>query len=98
MEKCYIAGKISDLPLREYIHNFTEAKKEVEDLGFIPISPTDLPHSHDKTWLSYMREDLKALLSCDAIYMLSNWESSTGAKIEFNLAYELGIKVIYQKK
>lgn len=40
MKRCYIAGKIGDLPLAEFMANFEEAKKEVEAMGMIPVSPT----------------------------------------------------------
>lgn len=94
--KCYIAGKISNLPEDVYKKNFTDAKGEVEKLGFEPISPVDLPHDHDRTWLSYMREDLTELLKCEAVYALSNWSDSPGATIEVKTAESLGLKVIYQ--
>jgi len=43
-----------------------------------------------------MKEDLKALLDCDGIYMLRGWEQSKGAKIEYELAMNLGIKRYYE--
>mgnify|MGYP003555439623 CR=1 FL=1 len=58
----------------------------------------NLPHSHDKTWASYMREDLKAMLECDSIFMLPGWENSQGAKIEHRLATQLCFIVIYRYK
>jgi hypothetical protein len=44
-----------------------------------------------------MLEDIKALFECQAIYMLNNWGSSTGARIERSIAIEMGIEIIYQK-
>lgn len=96
MKKCYIAGKIGGLQPEVYETNFREAEVEVNKLGYTAVSPLTLTHNHDKSWLSHMREDIAALVYCDAIYMLSNWEDSPGAKIEFNLAYELGLKIHYQ--
>lgn len=95
-EKCYIAGKIGDLPENEYKLNFINAKNEVAALGMIPVSPVDLPHQHDKTWASYMREDVSALLNCTCLYALKNWKYSPGARIEVGLAVQLGMKIIYQ--
>jgi len=96
-DKCYIAGKVGELPIEEYTANFEKAKQEVIDLGYEPVSPVDLLHNHDKTWESYMREDLPEMLKCQAIYVLKNYQSSNGSKIEFRLAVDLNYKIILQK-
>lgn len=97
MKKCYIAGKIGDLPETIYKLNFENAKKEVEALGFIPISPVDLPHNHGKTYTEYMQEDLISMFDCEVVYCLRNWRHSLGATCEINLATFLGKKVIHKK-
>lgn len=93
---CYIAGKIGDLTEQEYTNNFQKAAEEVKSLGYEPFSPLDLPHNHDRTWKSYMIEDIRLMMGCDAVYALKNWVHSPGARIEIGLAVQLGIKVIYQ--
>ena len=45
-----------------------------------------------------MEKDLSALLRCDGIYMLDNWGSSKGARIERAVAMELGLSIVYQEK
>lgn len=95
-QKCYIAGKIGDLPLEVFMANFNQAKQEVEILGFEPVSPTDLPHNHGKTWGEYMREDLIELLKCSHLYAIRNWRQSPGATIEVNIALQVGIHIIHQ--
>jgi hypothetical protein len=94
--KIYIAGKIGSLPESVYKANFDNAKHEVSERGFDPISPVDLPHNHERTWEAYMREDLIALLSCNAVYALDNWTDSPGATVEVELAIKVGIHVVYQ--
>lgn len=96
MNKCYIAGKIGDLPEDVYKSNFEKAKQEVSSLGFIPVSPVDLPHDHGKSWAEYMREDLIELLKCHSVYALRNWRQSPGATIELNIAMSVGIHIIHQ--
>lgn len=96
MKKCYIAGKIGGLPDSEYKANFEQAKQEVLIYGLEPVSPCDLPHDHGRTWEEYMKEDLRALLECDAVYALRNWEDSRGAKIEIGLARIVGLPIIHQ--
>ncbi|MES3018196.1 MAG: DUF4406 domain-containing protein [Bacteroidota bacterium] len=96
MKKCYIAGKIGDLTEVEYKANFEQAKAEVREMGFEPVSPVDLPHNHSKSWGAYMKEDLIALLQCDAVYAQRNVRFSPGGMIEIETALKVGINVIHQ--
>lgn len=96
MKRIYIAGKIGDLPIEEYTKLFSEAKAEVVHLGYLPITPLDLPHTHDKSWTSYMKEDVTEMLKCDAVYCLRNWRHSPGATIEIDIALKLGLEIIQQ--
>lgn len=100
MKKCYVAGKIGDLPEEVYTKKFFHAALEVQyQLGMEPILPIDVIHDHDKSWLNHMRADLIALLQhCDAVYACIDWRDSKGARIEVQLAIWLGIEVIYQKR
>lgn len=96
MKKCYIAGKIGDLPEAEYKANFEQGKAEVRAMGYEPISPLDLPHEHNRSWSDYMREDLIELLKCESVYALRNWRLSPGATIEINTALSVGLNIIHQ--
>lgn len=93
--KIYISGKISGIE-NEAHAIFQRAENELKQLGFEPINPMALNHEHDKSWHSYMKEDVKALCDCNAIYMLSNWADSKGAIIEHTIAMYLGLDVIYE--
>ena len=95
-KKCYIAGKIGDLPEEIYKANFERAKEQVIALGYEPISPVELEHAHDKSWNSYMKEDLRHMLNCHAVFAQRNWRLSPGATIEINLALAVGIDIIHQ--
>ena len=49
----------------------------------------------------FMRDALKRDMiiiceECTAIYMMSNWESSRGAKAEYHLAKALGLDIYYE--
>ena len=92
--KTYIAGAVTDV--ENYKELFDEAARELIEKGLDPVLPIDLPHQHDKRWTSYMRECLTLLLDCDAIYMLKNYRDSKGAKVEYDLAKVLGLKIIMQ--
>lgn len=98
MKKCYIAGKIGNLRPEVYEELFMQGEIEVLKLGMNPVSPLKLPHIHEKTWSAYMKEDMIAMLKCQAVYLLSNWSESPGATIERETALKVGIPVIYQLK
>lgn len=93
--KIYISGAITGV--LNAFELFEEAENELKEYYLEVVNPMKLPHNHNKTWASYMREDIKALCDCDSIYMLENWSVSIGAGIERNLAIQLGIKQIYQR-
>jgi hypothetical protein len=44
-----------------------------------------------------MKEDIKAMCDCDAIYLLKNYTDSKGALLELAIAKELKLEVIYQQ-
>jgi nucleoside 2-deoxyribosyltransferase len=92
--KIYISGKITGLTIEEATEKFEDAEIMLKEKGYEVVNPMKLEHNHDKTWESYMREDLKAMLDCDGIYILDNWKSSEGAKLEIAIALRLGFKTI----
>lgn len=92
--KTYISGAITGTT--DYMERFERAEQLLKAQGREVVNPTKLPHNHDKTWESYMREDIKALMDCDAIYLLRRWSPSRGAWIEFKLATELGLKIEFE--
>ncbi|MDH4127675.1 MAG: DUF4406 domain-containing protein [Spirochaetota bacterium] len=90
MIKVYISGSITNNP--DYIAQFKNAASVLKDRGYDPINPVELSHNHDKTWKEFMKEDIKALLDCDCIYMLPRWENSIGANLELTIAKALFIR------
>lgn len=96
--KCYIAGKIGDLPEAEYRAKFRKAEIAVTILGYEPVNPCTLPNEHDHQPGSYLREAIRAMLLCDVVYALADWTDSPGARIEVQLAKDLGMPVIYETR
>lgn len=97
-KKIYISGKITGLLYANSFENFARAEKKWSDAGYEVVNPMTIDHNHDKSWVNYMKTDLKAMMDCNEIYMLNNWEDSTGAIIEHKLAVELLFIVSYQSK
>ena len=97
--KVYISGPITGNP--DYEDDFGRAWVYLNNKGHAPISPVDIGRElkeklkREPTWSEYMREDIKALIDCDAIYMLKDWHKSDGARIELELAEKLGLRRFY---
>lgn len=83
MKTIYISGKISGMEV-EAKALFQNAEDKLTALGYEVVNPMKLPHEHDKRWISYMIECLKALKTCDGIYLIDNWNHSKGAQWELS--------------
>ena len=94
MKKIYISGRINNA---NYKAEFEAAESALKIAGFQPVNTAEEHLPDGATWADYMRQDIKLLRDCDAIYMLNGWLESAGAKIEHKLARELGIEIIYEK-
>jgi len=95
--KIYISGQITGLEIAEAEKLFNQAETHLCLKGHDVVNPMTLPHNHDKTWQSYMKEDIIALCGCDAIFMLDNWRQSKGATYERSIALTIGLRVCYWK-
>ena len=79
--KIYISGKITGMEVEAKVL-FQQAEDKLTAIGYEVVNPMKLPHEHDKEWMSYMIECLKALEPCDCIYLIDNWSHSKGAICE----------------
>jgi len=94
--KVYISGKITGLNLKDVKQKFGHISHWILMQGHIPINPIEIsPFDENKKWKDYMLTDIEALFDCDAIYMLDNWGQSKGARIEYGIAKELGLKIFF---
>lgn len=91
--KVYISGKITGDELRARAR-FDEATQKMKTAGFEVVNPFHLNHCHAKKWEDYMRTDIKALMDCDAIFMLKDWKRSRGARIERFLAISFDLVIL----
>lgn len=95
--KAYISGRISGLNHHVAYGYFEQAEKFLCDQGHTPINPMRIKHEHGGTWQEYMLEDIRALMGCEAIFMLPNWGQSRGARIEYSVAREMGLRILFQE-
>jgi len=90
----YISGPITGMPENNRCA-FDAAAERLRREGWSVVSPMDI-EGQCKTWEEYMRHDLRALLGCDAIYLLEGWEKSRGATLEHRVAVELGLAIEHE--
>ena len=74
---------------------FNEAARALRGLGFDVVNPAEVQPDGEPTWENYMRADLKELLGCDAIALMTGWENSKGAHLELHLAHRVGMTVVF---
>lgn len=90
--RIYISGPITNNP--DFKKDFEEAERRLKEKGFEPVNPAKT-EIEDGTWKDYMKADIKQLVDCDGIYMLSGWSKSRGARLERSIAIELDMQVTY---
>lgn len=94
--RIYISGKISGLPYKEAEQRFEDAEALLTELGFEVINPLKNGLATHEEWIKHLCKDIEMLHSCDAIYMMDNWTTSTGASIEFDFANRTGKDVLFE--
>lgn len=97
--KVYIAGKITgEMPIPVQ-YKFGYASTKLKEKGHKVINPVLLNDTLRKSGFDY--EDMMAICFraidiCDAVYMLSDWHNSPGARREHEYAINSGKEIIYQ--
>lgn len=94
--RIYIAGKITGRAISEAALEFKRAAEVFKGAGYEVVNPMELPHDHDKSWESYMKECIAALVTCDEIAMIEGFENSRGAQLELTIALALNLEVYFQ--
>lgn len=75
---------------------FYDAEAELTSKGWSVFNPAWI--KVDSTWdrNNLLPIDIAAVAQCDAIFMLTGWEQSAGARAEYEFAVSCGKTVIYQ--
>jgi len=82
--KIYIAGKITGLD--NYKEEFEKAERMLKESGHSVMNPAVLPDGFE--YEEYMQICFAMIDVCDTMYLLSNWEDSSGAKREHIRAFD----------
>lgn len=100
----YVAGAYSG-NVKENIEKAENASINLIRNGFHVITPHKNTAGYEKyegdgkiTYETWLEMDLNLLSRCDAIYVLSNSDSSNGVKKEIEFAIKYGMPVIYEKE
>lgn len=77
---------------------FNKAAEELTALGYAVNNPAQ-PNNNleDTDWAGYMKRAIHWMLESDALFMLPGWEDSRGSRIEYDLAVELDIPIMYHQ-
>jgi nucleoside 2-deoxyribosyltransferase len=93
--KYYLAGPMSGLPGYNFKAFETHAAF-YRGRNMEIVSPHEVDKgSTDKPYHWYLREDLKIMLECDAVIMLTGWEDSRGACMEEGVAHNLDMFIFH---
>lgn len=94
MKKIYIAGKVTGLPQDTVIKKFADLQINLERCGFKVINPIEVVSDFNTPWNEAMKLCIKALVDCDAVYLMDCHTQSVGAMIEMQLAVNLKIPCV----
>lgn len=93
-KRIYIAGKVTGEEREVCWPKFQKVKFNLEALGYEVINPLEVVCADETCWDTAMKKCIAALMTCDMIYLLSDWRESKGAKIEHKLAKSLNIEIL----
>lgn len=87
----YLAGPMKGYP--EWNHPaFHSAAAELRNRGYNIINPAEYGNLI-RDWVTCMKRDIHALLWCDAVIVLPDWQMSRGASLEILIAQRLYMPV-----
>lgn len=92
MKRIYLAGPMSGLPDFNY-PAFHAAAAQLRAQGHHVENPAENPMPVCGTWQGYMRLAVAQLATCDKVCLLPGWETSKGARVEFNLAIGMSLEI-----
>lgn len=92
----YIAGPMTGKTLFNYPAFYGFAGLIEKEYGCRVINPARQPNG--LTYDEYLRRAVEDVKTANAILLLSGWESSKGARREFNLAAERNIRIVYESQ
>ena len=102
--KIYIAGPMTGMPEFNY-PAFREAAQRLRNAGMTVVSPVEIGEKYGTAeeinavpakLENLILEELDALATCDAIYLLPGWQRSAGTRNELRLALSLKLEILVE--
>lgn len=92
--RIYLSAPISGRDYQEVRQFFGQWKQFFTERGYPVVSPLDNGLAFDEAWSAHMRADIRLLLDCDTMAVLSD-KLSPGMKVEKEVAEACGIKFVW---
>lgn len=96
--RIYLSLPISGYDLQERIDTAMQMEVKLRGLGYDVFNPLGDGWMNGLSTHEYMKHDLKALLNCDAIFIMKGWNRSAGCKLELDTAVAIGIDVFFEEQ
>ena len=94
--KIYVAGKITGLSRQEVEGKFRATAETLRNEGHDVFIPSVLPMYDSVPHEDYMHVCYAMIDICDAVYMLSDWQQSKGARMELQYAADWRKQILYE--
>lgn len=95
--KVYISLPISGKDIEEQKRHAGDVASFLMTAGFTPMSPFGNGLDKSASYEDHLREDLKMLLGCDAIFMCEGWQGSKGCTLEHEVAVTCGLTIVTER-
>lgn len=92
--RVYISGRITGDD--GYKEKFAAAERRLAELGHNAVNPCRIGEYEFFGYEDFMHIDFALIDVCDAIYMLADWQGSSGARRELQYAEDWQKKIMYQ--
>lgn len=94
MNRVYIAGKVTGQNRIDCLQKFQAAENLIRTKGnYEIINPMKLV-PEGTSWKMAMKICLRALITCDTLYVLPDWHESNGARLEMDIAIALELEIL----
>ncbi len=99
MKKVYLSGALSaatDEGLQANKARMRAAEAALIAAGYSVVCPLDNGRPENSKWEEHMRADVRLMLAddVDTVALMDGWHDSRGARIEAQLAKDLGLRVL----
>lgn len=94
--RCYISGPITGKDITVVRERFARVADNLSRRGYLPVNPLENGLPTHAPWEEHMAADITTLMRCRAIYMLGDWQTSHGARLEHAIAKRCDLHIIYE--